>query len=254
MVKCSYCESGEHNISSCKEDNDLVELIMNHTHEPKFSSMNEKLLRRLSSQHKIKTTMPKLQLIIQLTRKWRELNTSNKIFTSNDTECAICFETLENTNICITKCGHKYCLTCILQHSDNDTSKKGVNCPMCRTTIYKEKTHIIQSQQDAMNDNNIIQYLESDVLVDLQNMNSRLRDANENIANLGRSFIYDGNTINYYDSPGDNTSEPTYFDINNYLQNDNETTNQFIMDTELVDNLFSEPQMSVEVIREHYRN
>ena len=83
MVKCSYCESEKHNISSCKDDTELVELIMNHAHQPKFSSMNEKLLRRLSAQYKIKTTMPKMRLIIHLTRKWQELNTRNKLFISN---------------------------------------------------------------------------------------------------------------------------------------------------------------------------
>ena len=248
MVKCSYCESEKHNISSCKEDTELVELIMNHTHQPKFSSMNEKLLRRLSAQHKIKTTMPKMRLIIHLTRKWQEINTRNKLFISNESECAICFETLETTNSCITKCGHKYCLTCILQYYENRTSKNSVDCPMCRTTIYKDKTDIIQSQQNTMNDNNIIQHIGSNVLVDLQNMNTNLREANENIANPERSFIYDGNTIPYYES----TVTDSYID--HYLRNDDETTNQFIRDTELVDDLFSEPQMNVEVIREQYRN
>lgn len=248
MVKCSYCESEKHNISSCKDDTELVELIMNHAHQPKFSSMNEKLLRRLSAQYKIKTTMPKMRLIIHLTRKWQELNTRNKLFISNDTVCVICFETLENTNSCITKCGHKYCLTCILQHSDNRTSQNGVDCPICRTTIYKDKPDIIHTQQNTMNDDNIIQHIGSNVLVDLQNMNTNLREANENIANPERSFIYDGNTIPYYES----TVTDAYID--HYLRNDNETTNQFIRDTELVDDLFSEPEINVEVIREHYRN
>ena len=264
MVKCSYCESGEHNISSCKEDSELVELIMCHTNQPKFTSMSEKLLRRLSAQHKIKTTLPKLQLVIQLTRKWKELNThnNNKPFTSNDTDCAICFETLENTNTCITKCGHKYCLTCILQHSQNRTSKNNVDCPMCRTTLYKHEVFIPQSiisnrnvneNMDTRPNASDVTYIDvnhlDNVRSELETVRSELQRANEN-----RTFIYDGNAIPYYESPISQINDSTYIDVDNYLRNNAETTNQFIQDMELVDSLFAEPPMAVELIREQYRN
>lgn len=254
MVKCSYCESGEHNISSCKEDTDLVELIMCHTNQPKFTSMSEKLLRRLSAQHKIKTTLPKLQLVIQLTRKWKDLNThNNKQFTSNDTDCAICFETLENINTCITKCGHKYCLTCILQHSDNSASKQVVECPMCRSTIHKSKMFIPQSNipNGIENDN---RNLEEDIIINLQNLRSELQRINESNTNENRTFIYDGTSIPYDESPIPQINDSTYIDVDNYLRNNAETTNQFIQDMEFVDSLFTEAPMAVEVIRERYRN
>lgn len=257
MVKCSYCESGEHNISSCKEDNELIDLIMCHTIQPKFTAMSEKLLRRLSAQHKIKTTLPKLQLAIQLTRKWKELNThnnnNNKPFTSNDTDCAICFETLENTNTCITKCGHKYCLTCILQHSQNRTNKNNIDCPMCRTILYKGEVCIPQSNILNRNEN-VTQNWEEDIIMNLQNLRSDLQRANENNTTENRRFIYDGTRIPYYEPTIPIESNATYIDVDNYLQNDAETTNQFIRDMELVDNLFTEPPMAVEVIREQYRN
>lgn len=261
MVKCSYCESGEHNISSCKEDNELIDLIMCHTNQPKFTAMSEKLLRRLSAQHKIKTTLPKLQLVIQLTRKWKDLNTyNNKQFTSNDTDCAICFETLENINTCITKCGHKYCLTCILKHSDNRASKQVVDCPMCRTTLYKNEVFIPQSNISNGNENMEIRphlldatYIDvnhlDNVRSELETVRSELHRANEN-----RTFIYDGNAIPYYESPIPQINDSTYIDVDNYLRNNAETTNQFIQDMELVDSLFAEPPMAVEVIREQYRN
>ena len=254
MVKCSYCESEEHNISSCKEDTELVELIMNHTQQPKFPSMNEKLLRRMSAQYKIKTTMPKMRLIIHLTRKWQEMNKSKKTFTSNDSECAICFETLETTNSCITKCGHKYCLTCILQLSDNHTNKNNVDCPMCRTSLYTKKS-LREENYQAMENDNIIRYLEENVINNLVSMRNDLRFINQDNTNNDRTFIYDGNAIPYNNEPTvRDANEPTYIDVDDYLRNDAETTNQFIRDMEIVDELFSEPPTAVEVIREQYRN
>ena len=50
---------------------------------------------------------------------------------SNEAEtCPICMEILGKTNICTTKCGHQFCLKCMLKH----TSTKD-NCPLCRTLI-----------------------------------------------------------------------------------------------------------------------
>ena len=96
MVNCYYCQNDNHNISSCKEDQVLIEMIMKQNTQPKFSSFSEKILRRLSAHCNIKTTLPKLQLVIQITRKWHELNNNNnnnnnKKFESDEIDCAICF-------------------------------------------------------------------------------------------------------------------------------------------------------------------
>jgi hypothetical protein len=244
MVKCSYCESTEHNISSCNEDQELVKMIMSHKSQPKFSAFTTKLIRRLSAYCMIKTTLPKIQLIIKLTCKWQEINALNTTsFMSNDTACAICLEIIENTNCCVTKCGHKYCLSCIIEHSHNNTTKNEMECPMCRNVLFQKK--IVQTNAIE----NMNQYIDRDILVDLQNMNNELRNANEGNDRIDRrSFIYDGNIIP--------NNEYTVVDdeyIMNYMRSDTETTNQFIEDMEMVDNLFNEPQMNVEVMREHYR-
>ena len=47
-----------------------------------------------------------------------------------DETCPICMENLGKTNICTTKCGHQFCLKCMLKHS-----KQNKNCPMCRADV-----------------------------------------------------------------------------------------------------------------------
>lgn len=48
----------------------------------------------------------------------------------NGDQCPICMEDLQNINITITKCGHKFCHTCIDAHSYlND------ECPLCRSNM-----------------------------------------------------------------------------------------------------------------------
>src|SRR4029079_14922580 len=49
----------------------------------------------------------------------------------NDLECPICYETYDNYGMLSTKkCGHYYCVNCILESIDHD--KK---CPSCRTYL-----------------------------------------------------------------------------------------------------------------------
>ena len=46
------------------------------------------------------------------------------------TECPICMETLEKTNYASTKCGHQFCLDCLIRHVGNKA-----NCPICRAVV-----------------------------------------------------------------------------------------------------------------------
>ena len=48
------------------------------------------------------------------------------------TECPICMETLEKTNYASTKCGHQFCLDCLIRHVGNKA-----NCPICRADVGK---------------------------------------------------------------------------------------------------------------------
>ena len=52
---------------------------------------------------------------------------------SLDNECCICYEIIRNTNNCVTECGHKFCLSCIIT-----TMKRSSVCPCCRFSLREE--------------------------------------------------------------------------------------------------------------------
>jgi hypothetical protein len=45
-------------------------------------------------------------------------------------ECSICYETIGDKNCCVTECGHKFCLKCLLVAMDRNNT-----CPMCRHVL-----------------------------------------------------------------------------------------------------------------------
>jgi hypothetical protein len=47
-------------------------------------------------------------------------------------DCPICKEEIRETDICKTKCGHRYCLSCMLTHSTNNN-----RCPLCRVELFE---------------------------------------------------------------------------------------------------------------------
>ena len=48
-------------------------------------------------------------------------------------ECPVCLKRVGDKNIVVTKCGHKFCSTCIFTNFAK--SPNGHNCPMCRTSF-----------------------------------------------------------------------------------------------------------------------
>ena len=48
------------------------------------------------------------------------------------TECPICMETLKQTDVFTTRCGHMYHGTCMIRHIKNNDS-----CPMCRGVLFQ---------------------------------------------------------------------------------------------------------------------
>jgi hypothetical protein len=67
---------------------------------------------------------------------------------NNTFECPVCFDSIGEKNSCVTTCGHKFCLNCLLQsyHSLN-------NCPLCRETLnVNEKPHDDNDDDDDDDD------------------------------------------------------------------------------------------------------
>lgn len=57
-------------------------------------------------------------------RKFDETNNQTEL---KDDKCPICLEKMADKNVTITKCGHKFCHTCLDSHSCTDSK-----CPLCR--------------------------------------------------------------------------------------------------------------------------
>lgn len=137
---CSYCQSESHNISNCTVDNHLYETILYNSRVcPDFMKMSNKTLKKLASICQYKTSLPRAQLNILLSRVWEfnnkqycELTNTAKVIESE--ECSICLDKIGTTNKCVTKCGHMFCLECMVIHC-----KKNNTCPLCR-----EKVHNVQ--------------------------------------------------------------------------------------------------------------
>ena len=133
MSKCTYCESSEHNIKNCPIDSNLYNsLVVNAIKLPEFESMTHKVLKKLAALSGNKTSLPKVQLIAVLTKAWQKLNEEKKNL-EEETSCPICFLDFSHKNVCVTKCGHKFCLECILTHH-----KRKNDCPLCRAELCKE--------------------------------------------------------------------------------------------------------------------
>lgn len=78
--------------------------------------------------HKVNTTIR-----VQQKRETKlNMNKSNEDF---EQTCCICFEEYsQNCNMAVTRCGHAFCLECILKHS-----KEKSDCPLCRTSLFKKQ-------------------------------------------------------------------------------------------------------------------
>lgn len=52
---------------------------------------------------------------------------------ATENECVICFENIGEKNNCVTECGHKFCLKCLVTSIAHKNA-----CPCCRTQLIDE--------------------------------------------------------------------------------------------------------------------
>ena len=62
-------------------------------------------------------------------RKFNQIGNLSQLTEQNE-KCPICLNDLKTNNLTITKCGHKFCHTCLDAHSCND-----FKCPICRSDM-----------------------------------------------------------------------------------------------------------------------
>ena len=70
---------------------------------------------------------------------------------STGVKCPICMENLKEM-VCprITKCGHVFCWTCMLQYLDYEKQRNWKRCPLCFDSVYRldlKNVDILQSRQ-----------------------------------------------------------------------------------------------------------
>jgi hypothetical protein len=126
---CGYCGDKDHNISHCPRDNDLVNLLYS-SEDVDFNSLSYKTLRKIASKIALKTTLPKNKLVTIFNEIKKEHTESSRQIQ----ECAVCYETIGQTNRCTTQCGHTFCMTCILQLVRTGSSISN-SCPLCRSQL-----------------------------------------------------------------------------------------------------------------------
>lgn len=60
-------------------------------------------------------------------------------------ECSICYEPMGDKNICVTECGHKFCLKCLLIAMDRNNT-----CPICRHLLKDNSSCVGGSSSEAV--------------------------------------------------------------------------------------------------------
>jgi len=209
-MKCGYCGNKDHTITDCPLDNDLVNLLYSKD-ELDFNSMSYKVLRKIASTIGYKTTFTKSKLIKIFTDIKKEY-----IKEEEPVECAICYETLEKTNICTTSCGHTFCMTCIIQLA-RSTSSNNNSCPLCRQVLVEQYTPVIQSDEFINIIQSTIHYENEEpispiepreLFIDYENVDEYTNNNNQNNDNQNNDNQNNNNQNN------DNQNNNNYFEQN----------------------------------------
>lgn len=134
--------------------------------------------------------------------------------------CPICMEKIGNTNITITKCGHKFCHVCLDEHSSTNNK-----CPLCREnmdTKIKNKNicncHIRQSVNKALTESNHhLNNLCKRLIKKFFNMLHKNKLEFENICDSEKTCTLDETCSNKLDTH----DETCHHECNNHKENQN---------------------------------
>jgi hypothetical protein len=203
IMKCSYCEQNGHMITECPYDK-CIDKILESSEEPEFNSLTLKTLKRIASLRGIKVSLSKIQYVLMFKRIWltnkkekeeerkkmkNTIESLNRINNSENTECPVCMESIGKINNCVSKCGHRFCLECILK-----SYKKKNSCPLCRQSLTSEENEnddlpdlipvdedfIPFNQSEILSQENILNYIHS-----IEN-----RNGEQELTNIFNNFIY----------------------------------------------------------------
>jgi hypothetical protein len=184
-------------ITECPYDK-CIDKILESSEEPEFNSLTLKTLKRIASLRGIKVSLSKIQYVLMLKKIWltnkkekeeeREkmkntIESLNRINNSENTECPVCMESIGKINNCVSKCGHRFCLECLLK-----SYKKKNSCPLCREPLeeneYNDLPDLIPvdedfipfNQSEILSQENILNYIHY-----IENRNSEQESTNNYI-------------------------------------------------------------------------
>ena len=204
-VKRKLFDNNGENIESTDDESDIDENNVHETmihetsiHENNVDINNENTDINQNIQETTQETTPVISInnnsdinvIVDLVRiretsNSHNQNTEDKMITTISTkkrkieikevfDCAICYdELMEGTkNTVVTQCGHKFCLTCLLE-----TLKRNNECPICRTAIEEKKRQTNPQMIYPGEVTNIIRenLFQNNILEDLQNISKSNR-------------------------------------------------------------------------------
>lgn len=116
-----------------------------------------------------------------------------------DNECVICFEIIGEKNNCVTECGHKFCLKCLIVALSHKNS-----CPCCRNQLIEDDDEYEESVDEGESSN------EDDESVDDE---AHIEDVVDRLNSQGITFI-----------------DVVSMLLNRYSKKDEKYTNEFIYD------------------------
>lgn len=87
------------------------------------------------------------------------LDIQNKLIQNKQYNCPICLDDIDNENLGLTKCGHKFCWSCIEElFVNNKVDNSCIKCPTCCLVLNSSEIFKLKVDDDI--DNNIISELD----------------------------------------------------------------------------------------------
>lgn len=143
---CGYCGARNHTINNCTHDSEMINCFMTTTNSsPNFDYLSTRMIKRMATHYGYPSIMSRKQQTECLKQTWiglyQQRNTEMEIETIADSddetvsknECPICYEVLEDKNVTVTNCNHKFCTECLITHA-----RKSNDCPLCRSNLTRE--------------------------------------------------------------------------------------------------------------------
>ena len=77
-------------------------------------------------------------------------NSLNTLEEGDKMTCPICLDDIEDDNIAITKCGHKFCWDCIYEthRANSSTNSVDIKCPSCNTVMTNKDIYLLKENSN----------------------------------------------------------------------------------------------------------